>query len=398
MNGDEECDGTALGDGDCTSAGDFTGGELACAEDCTFDTSACIAADDCGNGVIDANEDCDGTELGGMTCSDVDSGGGALACADDCTFDTSGCQGDKTPSQLIQDARDAADGDGLSLPIAGALVTYVKPVLGNDVAGFFIQAEQAGPALFVAIDATTLDPVPAVGDTVSFTITGKTTQDGQPRATAIADLAVGASGADVAALVQDIGAASDLLAPVGGYDSELVAMDATIIADFGFAGTGAEAADIATEGLPAAGEIHPRFRLDPALRDSLDLASGCAVRIGPTPLWRFQDTAQPSIWAAGEVAITSCNAPRVVSATAPDATTVVVTFDRFIDPLTVDVGSFDFDPDLTVTDVAVDGREITVTTEVQSPQTPYTVTVSGVTDTRSSPIDGTAASQSFTGF
>jgi hypothetical protein len=399
VNGDEECDGTALGNNECSSVGEFTGGELACADDCTFDTTACTGGDDCGNGVIDGDEQCDGTELGGMTCTDVDAGGGELGCADDCTFDTSACEGGgNATSEQIQDARDAADGQGLSLPIEGALVTYVKPALGSDPAGFFIQAEQAGPALFVAVDAATLDPVPAAGDTVSFTITGKTTQDGQPRATALADLTVDASGADVAALVQDIGAASNLLDPIAGFDSELVAMDATIVADFDFAGPGAEAADVATEGLPAAGEIHPRFRLDPALRDSLDLASGCAVRIGPTPLWRFQDTAQPSIWAGTEVTIQSCNAPGVVSATAPDATTVVVSFDRFIDPTTVDVGSFDFDPDLTVTAVEVDGRAITVTTEVQSPQTPYTVTVSGVTDTLSSPIDETAATESFTGF
>ena len=402
VNGDEQCDRLDLGGSECSSAGEFTGGELACADDCTFDTSGCTAADDCGNGVIDGDEQCDGTELGGMTCSAIDGfDSGELACADDCTFDTSACEAPVSPSDRIQDARDAADGDGLSLPIEGALVTYVKPVLGNDPAGFFIQAEQAGPALFVAVDAATLDPVPAAGDTVSFTITAKTTQDGQPRATALADVTIDAIGGDVAALVQDIGAATNLLDPIAGFDSELVAMDATIVADFGFAGSGAEAANIATEGLPEAGEIHPRFRLDAALRDSLDLASGCVVRIGPTPLWRFQDTAQPSIWAGGEVAIQSCTPPRVVSVVAPASTIAIVTFDRRIDPGSVEPADFAFTNGLSATAAAVDannGRQINLTTTAQTTGTTYTLTVTDVTDLVPTPIDPAANTGDFTGF
>lgn len=47
----------------------------------------------CGNTMIDGNEDCDGSELGGTACADVDPGkpNGALVCAANCKFDTSGC-------------------------------------------------------------------------------------------------------------------------------------------------------------------------------------------------------------------------------------------------------------------------------------------------------------------
>jgi hypothetical protein len=50
----------------------------------------------CGDGEIGEGEVCDGAELGGKTCVDVDEGfvGGELACAADCAFDVSGCEVD----------------------------------------------------------------------------------------------------------------------------------------------------------------------------------------------------------------------------------------------------------------------------------------------------------------
>ena len=49
---------------------------------------------DCGNGIIDAGEVCDGANLGGATCTDFGCGGGTLACQGTCgAFDLSGCFG-----------------------------------------------------------------------------------------------------------------------------------------------------------------------------------------------------------------------------------------------------------------------------------------------------------------
>jgi hypothetical protein len=46
----------------------------------------------CGNGAIDAGEDCDGANLGTATCgTEGFGGGGTLSCETDCTFDTSEC-------------------------------------------------------------------------------------------------------------------------------------------------------------------------------------------------------------------------------------------------------------------------------------------------------------------
>ncbi len=137
LDSGEACDGVALNGEDCTSVpGDFTGGQLACSPQCTFDTDGCISAgcgtgiidtgetcDDgntvagdgctancqvepgwactgepsqcvnlCGNGVLDADEECDGALLGGATCATVSGHftGGTLHCTD-CLYDTQAC-------------------------------------------------------------------------------------------------------------------------------------------------------------------------------------------------------------------------------------------------------------------------------------------------------------------
>lgn len=85
----EECDGTDLAGLDCTAlGGGFAGGTLACADDCTLDASGCTT---CGNGAIDAGEACDGASLGGLGCGDLGFSGGTLGCDGACTYDTTAC-------------------------------------------------------------------------------------------------------------------------------------------------------------------------------------------------------------------------------------------------------------------------------------------------------------------
>jgi hypothetical protein len=45
----------------------------------------------CGNGIAQASEACDGADLRSQTCQSVGFDGGKLACAANCTFDTTGC-------------------------------------------------------------------------------------------------------------------------------------------------------------------------------------------------------------------------------------------------------------------------------------------------------------------
>lgn len=84
----EDCDGTELDGETCTDQG-FAGGVLACTLDCTFDTSACTGG--CGNGVVEDDEECDVDDLGGESCDSLGYSGGSLDCNTDCTFDTAAC-------------------------------------------------------------------------------------------------------------------------------------------------------------------------------------------------------------------------------------------------------------------------------------------------------------------
>ncbi len=57
------------------------------------DSTADTGEDPCGNEVIDGDEECDGSDLGGATCVDVNPAfeSGSLVCGSSCTFDASGC-------------------------------------------------------------------------------------------------------------------------------------------------------------------------------------------------------------------------------------------------------------------------------------------------------------------
>lgn len=88
----EACDGGDLGGATCESEG-FGGGGLACNDDCTLDTSNCTA---CGNGVADEGEECDGSDLGEHSnCADLNLGNAdePLTCNEACMYDFGECSG-----------------------------------------------------------------------------------------------------------------------------------------------------------------------------------------------------------------------------------------------------------------------------------------------------------------
>ena len=70
----------------------------------------------CGNGVIDAGEECDGSDLGGETCTSQGFDGGVLACGGSCTLNTSGC----TTACLAKGAVCAANADCCSNKCTGS--------------------------------------------------------------------------------------------------------------------------------------------------------------------------------------------------------------------------------------------------------------------------------------
>ncbi len=111
IEANEQCDGSALGGWSCNDLGYPNGGSLGCAADCTFDVSACSHA--CGNGIREGSEICDGSDLNGATCSTLGGAGGTLACRADCTgFDLSSCAG--VCGNGLREGAESCDGSDLN--------------------------------------------------------------------------------------------------------------------------------------------------------------------------------------------------------------------------------------------------------------------------------------------
>lgn len=62
---------------------------------CASELTACQTAPVCGDGAIDAGEDCEVANLGSATCATQGFAGGTLACAPGCTFDNSKCYAER---------------------------------------------------------------------------------------------------------------------------------------------------------------------------------------------------------------------------------------------------------------------------------------------------------------
>lgn len=305
-------------------------------------------------------------------------------------------------SAEITAARATADGTGLSLPITFATVTYLKPFVGgsptNDPVGFTIQAEQPGPALYIAVDPSMTTPTLAVGDVVSFTITGLTTVNGLKAASAITGLTRSATGVDVNPLVQNLTTATDVVTALDSYESELVDVVGTATGAFTAAGTSFTKVQLVTTGVPA--DTLNKLRLPTTLRDSIDLVTGCQVSVNNTPVGRNGTEAQYTALFAADLTISGCPAPTVSSAASSSATQVVLTFSRNIAPASVlaNGSQFTFDNGLTASAATVSGRTVTVTTSAQTGGAAYLATVaSSVTDLQGTAL-GTPSTATFNGF
>jgi hypothetical protein len=109
--GDEECDGNDLGGVNCSDF-NFEEGTLVCANDCTLFTNACST---CGDGQLAATEECDGNNFGGLTCTDLGFDGGTLDCSQDCSqVIESGCMQAPNCGNGLLDVGEACDGNNLN--------------------------------------------------------------------------------------------------------------------------------------------------------------------------------------------------------------------------------------------------------------------------------------------
>ena len=308
----------------------------------------------------------------------------------------------------IADVRAAADG-AIAIKLSSVTVTYIKPQIGDptsDPAGFTIQTDLAGPAIFVAVDPTTLPVVPVAGDVLNLTVTHKTTVAGQPRVTMLSTIARVSQGADLSAITQNISASTDLVTALGTYDSELVTVTGTLVGATGSSGAGFSRFELDTAGITATPAL--QLRAPTTLMNAIDMTTGCTITATRVPFSVFISgatmNAEIGAYAASNVTLSGCAAPQVSKAVATAIRTIRVTFTRNIDPNTVQADGSQF----TIAGLVVQagpvvaGRTVTLTvTTDQVPLTAYTVvldnSVNAVKDLQGSTV-ATTLSANFLGY
>lgn len=65
-------------------------GRIDCYDSDCDGNNACATTPNCGDGLVDADEECDGTDLNGQSCESLGMGTGTLTC-NECAYDTRGC-------------------------------------------------------------------------------------------------------------------------------------------------------------------------------------------------------------------------------------------------------------------------------------------------------------------
>ncbi|MCP3102619.1 hypothetical protein LZ198_27465 [Myxococcus sp. K15C18031901] len=328
-----------------------------------------------------------------------------------CNTNTGACEASGgTPadtSTQITAVLNAAAGD-VSLLINGAFVTFIKPtVTGSaEVSGFFLQAEANGPAVYVS-DATALGQV-AVGDRVDLTVTQRsdpttTGTAGMRIALAVTNLSVISRGHPVqnlstatpAGLKADVSAATDL-ATADTYESKLVSFSGSIAGAAGGSGAGFTGFPITTAGMQATA-TNLRLRVPSTLVSDLEVVQGCQFTVTTGATWRFNAVTQPSVFNSSQFSV-NCPAPKLVSAAARSATSVLLTFDRKIAPASVQASDFSING-LTITEASVDGLSVLLTTASQISGNDYTATVSGeVLDLAGKPVAAPNNTAAFKGY
>ena len=91
INDFEQCDGSVPPGVETCQDQCYPSGSPVCTS-CLVDYTACQGdLPECGNGAVECGEECDESELGGLSCDGLGFDGGDLGCTSSCALDTSGC-------------------------------------------------------------------------------------------------------------------------------------------------------------------------------------------------------------------------------------------------------------------------------------------------------------------
>jgi hypothetical protein len=263
----------------------------------------------------------------------------------------------------------------VDIEIPQVLITYVKPSIEGDFAGFFVQSAPEGPALFVGVDPNLSGTRLAVGDRVSFRVLEMSDIAGLPMAAFIDSVVIHRRGEDARTLLQDITYIGDITYNPYLYAAELVSVAFAIEADVAPDGSGFVTGQVATGGI--SGDARLRLRMPESLQDVAALEPGCALTLSATPLWRYWDESHLLAYTLADLRQVDCPAPRIVDVTAETSTQVRIVLSRGLNASSVrpDGAQFVFDNGVTATAATVDGRVVTVTTTPQADGQLHTLTI-----------------------
>jgi hypothetical protein len=282
---------------------------------------------------------------------------------------------------------------GAPMTMNNGLVTYVHPAIGGDLGGFFVQAKptvtpapNTAGAIFVIADGGVVN----VGDRVQLQVTAIAATSGQVKeVSGVSGLTVVNSGHSVAPLTADVsGVDLAVAANSASYESALLNVSGALFsADGGIptSGSGFNQLILNDTG-NSTNPTNQVFRFSAASQLANDVEGGCNVNATQIPGWRFKGTAEPTAYAASDFVVSGCPGPRMVGATDSDVDTLQISFDRSLNPASVNAAAISFPFDdcsispqpagcISVQSVSVTGRVITVHTSAQTRGQIYTVQV-----------------------
>ncbi|PKN25411.1 MAG: hypothetical protein CVU65_08920 [Deltaproteobacteria bacterium HGW-Deltaproteobacteria-22] len=126
----ETCDGTDLGGQTCEGLS-YTGGVLTCRADCTLDPAECTR---CGDGVAEGEETCDIEDTRNVTCASLEYYGGQINCSETCELILTDCEshGRCGDSQIQVGSGEVCDTDNLDGQTCGAFDRWAGDPVCND--------------------------------------------------------------------------------------------------------------------------------------------------------------------------------------------------------------------------------------------------------------------------
>jgi hypothetical protein len=299
---------------------------------------------------------------------------------------------DPNVGKAALEAVHAAPVGAVDLDVEMVRVTMVKPAIDDDAAGFFVQADARGPALFVAQrDGVSV----TVGDVVKLHVaeTGHVAGGAMFAATAADQIEVvsAGSGKDVEAFAVDATAASFSDVAAAG---RLVRLTDTIATPNPTLQKHVSAALDSFEG---------RLRVSASLAERADLANGCKIDVLRGVIWRHKTSSpEPTVYVIGydgaEIHAQTCPGPRVKAAFSLGAGKVAVQFDRRMKKDSLSAAAFTVDG-LAVTAAKLhttNPRVVVLDTAAQDDEDYEVVVSTDVLDAFGAPVTGTLAERTKT--